>query len=60
MSKFKIEYKRLKRSECNFAFYKTSGVWGMFCRQTRHYWFCVPFLIGFRRTVSWGGDFESF
>lgn len=48
---------KLERSKCNFMFYKTSGVTGMYCPQVRHYWFCIPYLIGFRYTETWGSWF---
>ncbi len=55
MSKFKKQYTKLKASECDFAFYTESGSYGMYCEQISHKWFCIPFIIGFRYTVSWGG-----
>lgn len=53
----KKEFERLKSSECNFFFYKKAGVYGMYCKQRRHYSFCIPFIFGFRYSVSWGYDF---
>lgn len=57
MSKFKREFVRLKPSECDFMFYTTSGSWGMYSMNIRHYWFCIPFIFGFRYTKSWGTEF---
>lgn len=56
-SKFKKEFVRLKPSECDFFFYAKSGSYGMYCPQMRHYWFCIPFIFGFRYTISWGSYF---
>ena len=55
MGKFKKEIVRLKANDCVFFFYTTSGSYGMYCEQIRHKWFCIPFVIGFRYTVRWGG-----
>ena len=54
MSKFKYEWIKLKRSDCDFFFYTKSGSYGIYYKQFRHYWFCIPFIIGFRFTKSWG------
>lgn len=54
MSKFKYEWVRLKRSNCDFFFYAKNGSYGMYYKQIRNYWFCIPFIIGFRLTKSWG------
>lgn len=50
----KIEICIIKFGECDFFFYTKSGVYGMYCENIRHYWFCIPFLIGFRVTKTWG------
>ena len=55
MGKFTREVRLLKSENCRFLFYTTSGSAGMYCGQIRHKWFCIPFVIGFRYTVSWGG-----
>lgn len=57
MGKFKKEFTRLNPSECDFFFYFKSGSWGMYSSQIRHYWFCIPYVIGFRYTEFWGSDY---
>lgn len=52
-SKFKREYELFYGSKCDFTFYKQTGCWGMYCNQVRHNWFCIPFIIGFRYSISW-------
>jgi hypothetical protein len=37
-----------------FTGYQVTGTWGMYCRQTRHYWFGIAGLVNIRRTISWG------
>jgi len=35
-------------------FASTTGTWGMYCRQTRHYWFGIPRIVNLRLSISWG------
>lgn len=55
--KFKTEFFWLKKTECNFNFYRETGIHGLYCSQVRHYWFCIPNLFGFRYTKKWGIDY---
>jgi hypothetical protein len=50
----KKEIRMLKRSECDYWFYAESGVYGMFCTNVRNYFFCIPYVIGFRYSIEWG------
>lgn len=50
-------FTKLVGTECDFLFYTKSGSYGMYCKQIRHYWFCIPFIIGFRYTIEWGYDY---
>lgn len=34
-------------------FWCTTGTWGAYCRQTRHYWFGIRGVVNLRLTVSW-------
>lgn len=56
IKKLRKEFKWLKPSECDFIFYIKNGSFGMYSCQTRHYWFCIPFVLGIRYTVSWGSN----
>jgi len=49
------EFTKLKWHECDFFFYAKSGSWAMYGENIRNYWFCIPFIIGIKYTVSWGG-----
>lgn len=31
-----------------------TGTFGLYCRQTRHYWFGIPCVFNVRVSVSWG------
>ncbi len=52
----KKEFEIIKKEECNFLFYKKTGIWGMYSKQTRVYSFCIPYFFGFSYTISWGLD----
>lgn len=58
MSKFRREFKMLYLLQCFFPFYYKTGSYGMYTEQIRHYYFCIPLIIGFRYTVSWGSNFN--
>ena len=55
MKKFKREFNIIFGRDVDFFFYASSASYGMYTEQIRNYWIGIPYIVGFRYTISWGG-----
>jgi hypothetical protein len=57
MKKFKTKFVWLKGKDMPFTGYRLTGVWGLYSSQSRHHWFGIKGLFGFRFSKEWGMDY---